>query len=69
MRIVTFKLEEELLRQLDLYCINNKQVRSEVIREAIKLYLSFNLSSRKGRVYRLNSIGENYKNEVRVQEL
>jgi len=40
MRIVTFKLEEELLQQLDLYCINNKLVRSSVIREAIKLYLS-----------------------------
>jgi metal-responsive CopG/Arc/MetJ family transcriptional regulator len=41
MRTVTFKLEEELLQQLDLYCANNKQVRSEVIREAIKLYLSY----------------------------
>ena len=40
MRIVTFKLEEELLQQLDLYCINNKLGRSSVIREAIKLYLS-----------------------------
>jgi Ribbon-helix-helix protein, copG family. len=40
MRIVTFKLEEELLQQLDLYCINNKLDRSSVIREAIKLYLS-----------------------------
>ena len=66
MRIVTFKLEEELLQQLDLYCANNRLVRSEVIRDAIKLYLS----CRKGRVYRINgSIEENYKNEVRVQEL
>ena len=40
MRIVTFKLEEELLQQLDLYCINNKLDRSSVIREAIEFYLS-----------------------------
>jgi metal-responsive CopG/Arc/MetJ family transcriptional regulator len=39
-RVVTFKLEEELLQQLDLYCINNKLDRSSVIREAIEFYLS-----------------------------
>jgi len=55
MRVVTFKLEEELLEQLDLYCINNKLDRSSVIRQAIKFYLR----CRKGRVYRLNSIEEN----------
>ena len=59
MRVVTFKLEEELLQQLDLYCINNKLVRSSVIREVTKLYLSI----------KKNSIEENYKNNVRVQEL
>jgi metal-responsive CopG/Arc/MetJ family transcriptional regulator len=63
MRVVTFKMEEDLLEQLDLYCINNKLDRSSVIRQAIKFYLS----CRKGRVYRLNSIKE--KNNVRVQEL
>jgi len=40
MRVVTFKLDEELLRKLDLYCANNRRERSSVIREAIKLYLS-----------------------------
>ena len=40
MRIVTFKVDEELLELLDLYCINSKLHRSEVIRDAIKLYLS-----------------------------
>jgi len=45
MRIVTFKVDEELLELLDLYCVNNKLHRSEVIRDAIKLYLS------KGEVY------------------
>jgi metal-responsive CopG/Arc/MetJ family transcriptional regulator len=69
MRIVTFKIEEELLQQLDLYCINNKLVRSEVIRDAIKLYLSCMYP--RGRVYRKNSnsIEENYKNEVRVLKI
>ena len=52
MRVVTFKVDEELLQLLDLYCINNKLGRSEVIRDAIKFYLL----CRKGRVYRLNSI-------------
>jgi len=64
MRIVTFKLEEELLQQLDLYCINNAKERSEVIRDAIKLYLS----CRKGRIYRLNSMKEK-NNGVRVREI
>ncbi|WP_048052211.1 ribbon-helix-helix protein, CopG family [Saccharolobus islandicus] len=64
MRIVTFKLEEELLQQLDLYCINNAKERSEVIRTAIKFYLS----CRKGRIYRLNSFEEK-NNGVRVREI
>lgn len=62
MRVVTFKLEEDLLQQLDLYCVNNKQVRSEVIREAIKLYLSI-------KKIKKDSIEENHKNGVRVQDL
>jgi CopG family transcriptional regulator/antitoxin EndoAI len=40
MRVVTFKLDEELLRKLDLYCANNRLFRSEVIRAAIEFYLS-----------------------------
>ncbi|QGR18374.1 CopG family transcriptional regulator [Sulfurisphaera ohwakuensis] len=49
-----------------MYCINNRKERSVVIREAIIFYLN----CRKGRVYRLNSIEENYQNrEIRVQEL
>ena len=51
---MTFKVETKL----DLYCVNNRKERSEVIREAIKFYLS----CRKGRVYRLNSIRENLEN-------
>ncbi|WP_218260379.1 ribbon-helix-helix protein, CopG family [Saccharolobus shibatae] len=69
MRVITFKIDEELLTKLDLYCINNRLYRSEVIRDAIELYLSM---SHKGRVYRKNKnlIEENYRNEkLRVQEL
>ena len=51
MRVVTFKVDEELLEILDLYCVNNKLHRSEVIRDAIKLYLS------KERVYRIENKG------------
>jgi len=65
MRVVTFKVDEELLQLLDLYCINNKLGRSEVIRDAIKFYLL----CRKGRVYRLNSIEENLRNKTVVREL
>ncbi|WP_061992170.1 ribbon-helix-helix protein, CopG family [Sulfolobus acidocaldarius] len=67
MRVVTFKLDEELLRKLDLYCANNRLVRSEVIRDAIEFYLRS--MHPKGRVYRKNSINESHKNNVRVQEL
>jgi len=65
MRVVTFKVDEELLQLLDLYCINNAKERSEVIRTAIKFYLL----CRKGRVYRLNSIEENLRNKTVVREL
>ena len=40
MRVVTFKLEEELLQKLDLYAINSRVTKSQVIREALKRYLS-----------------------------
>lgn len=40
MRVVTFKIPEELLEQLDLFAMNNKLFRSEVIRIAIEFYLS-----------------------------
>jgi Ribbon-helix-helix protein, copG family. len=51
MRIVTFKVDEELLELLDLYCVNNKLHRSEVIRDAIKLYLSNGIENKEGGVY------------------
>jgi len=39
MRAITFKLEEELLEKLDLFCANHKIDRSVVIRKAIESYL------------------------------
>ena len=39
MRVVTFKIEEELLSDLDHYCYIRNTVRSDVIRKAIKWYL------------------------------
>ena len=51
MRVVTFKVDEELLKVLDLYCVNNKLHRSEVIRDAIKLYLSNGIENKEGGVY------------------
>ena len=49
MRVVTFKVNEELLTKLDLHCLNSRRARSEVIREAIEFYLS---QQKTGRVYR-----------------
>jgi len=40
MRVVTFKLDEELLRKLDLYRANNRRGRSSVIREGVEFYSS-----------------------------
>jgi len=38
MRVLTFKLEEDLLKKLDLYAVKLGVTRSDVIREALKLY-------------------------------
>ena len=40
MRVVTFKIDERLLERLDMYAVNNKLSRSDVIREAIEFYLN-----------------------------
>jgi len=36
MRVITFKIEEDLFELLDIYAINNGLSRSEAIRKAIK---------------------------------
>ena len=39
MRVVTFKVEEDLLRKIDEFATAKNMVRSEVIRRALKTYL------------------------------
>ena len=39
MRVVTFKIEEELLEKLDMYARSRGKTRSEIIRRALELYL------------------------------
>jgi len=39
MRVVTFKIEEDLLEQLDRYAIRNNMYRSEAIREVIRDFI------------------------------
>lgn len=46
MRIITFKIDEDLLEQLDLYAQRENATRSEFIRKAIVEYLE-KLSSEK----------------------
>jgi len=38
MRVLTVKLDEDLLQKLDLYAVKLGVTRSEVIREALRLY-------------------------------
>jgi metal-responsive CopG/Arc/MetJ family transcriptional regulator len=39
LRVVTFKIDSELLKELDRYCIFNRMSRSEAIRKALILML------------------------------
>ncbi len=45
MRVVSFKIEEELLELLERYAILKNMSKSEVIRRAIKRYISENFES------------------------
>ncbi len=47
MRVITIKIEEDLLELLDAYAIRHRQYRSEAIREAIKLMLEKELKESK----------------------
>ena len=42
MRVVTFKIEEDLLERLDSFARLKGLTRSEVIRQAIEKYLKYN---------------------------
>jgi metal-responsive CopG/Arc/MetJ family transcriptional regulator len=39
LKVVAFKIEEELLKELDLFAMNHRLYRSEVIRLAIQKFL------------------------------
>jgi len=39
LRVITFKIDKELLKELDRYCLFNRVSRSEAIRRAIILML------------------------------
>jgi len=39
MRIITFKLDEDLLQKLDRYAMNHRLYRAEVIRMALEEFL------------------------------
>lgn len=43
MRVITVKLEEDLLKELDSYAMNNKLSRSDVVRMAIEEFLRTNV--------------------------
>ena len=43
MRVITVKLEEDLLKELDSYAMNNKLTRSDVVRMAIEEFLRTNV--------------------------
>jgi len=42
-RVITVKLEEDLLKELDSYAMNNKLSRSDVVRMAIEEFLRTNV--------------------------
>ncbi len=46
MRVVTFKLPDDLLEELDRYALSAGVSRSEVIRDAIMVYLRSRVRSR-----------------------
>ncbi len=43
MKVITVKVEEDLLKELDNYAMNNKLSRSDVVRQAIEEFLRTNV--------------------------
>lgn len=39
-KVITIKVPEDLAQQLDLFAVNSRLTRSDVVREAIRYYLS-----------------------------
>lgn len=53
LRVITFKIDEELLEKLDTFARLENKTRSEVIRKAIELYLKLNTSKHNFKVRRV----------------
>ncbi|HIQ03572.1 MAG TPA: ribbon-helix-helix protein, CopG family [Desulfurococcales archaeon] len=47
MKVITFKIEEDLLARIDEYASSKGETRSEVIRRAIEMFLNSNGKSKK----------------------
>ncbi|BFI75444.1 ribbon-helix-helix domain-containing protein [Sulfurisphaera ohwakuensis] len=59
MRVVTFKIDEELLEMLDSICVKNKVERSVIIRQAISEFLAkhyFNENVPKAKVTKIGDV-------------
>ena len=56
MRVITFKIDEELLRELNTYVNLSGRSRSEVIRAALRKYLAEKRSAPKKRRVEVRSI-------------
>ena len=56
MKVVTFKIEEDLLARVDEYATSRGETRSEVIRKALEMFLNSNGKSRKAKKVRVLSI-------------
>ena len=52
MRIITVKVDEDLLNEIDLLAMNQRLSRSDIIREAIKFYLKAKEQERIGLAFR-----------------
>jgi len=56
MRVITFKIDEELLKELNTYVNLSGRSRSEVIRAALRKYLAEKRSAPKKRGVEVRSI-------------
>jgi metal-responsive CopG/Arc/MetJ family transcriptional regulator len=55
MRVITFKIDEDMLYMLDHLCVRLRKSRSEVIREALKVYIN-HLMSREVRRFNVKEV-------------
>ncbi len=56
MKVITFKIEEDLLARIDEYAISRGETRSEVIRKALESFLNSNGKSKKVKKIKVLSI-------------